>query len=143
MKSPSDYDSYTAIVLSFATLKEMKSDIQLRFYQTLLALLGISVLVKMTWPRLRRILRFSNSSNWPVVRATVEEATVQLWDRASTYRAEVVYSYEVGGEYYSGRYTSDSPSEEEANAVISEHPKGLTLWVHVNPANPELSDLIP
>lgn len=73
----------------------------------------------------------------------MEEATVQLWDGASTYRAEVVYSYEVGGEYYGGRYTSDSPSEKEANAVITEHPKGLTLWVHVNPANPELSDLIP
>jgi hypothetical protein len=102
------YDSYTAIFLSFATLKEMKADIQLRLNQTLLALLGISVLVAKTWPRLRRFLRFSNSSNWPVVRATVEEATVQLWDRASTYRAEVVYSYEVGGEYYSGRYTSDS-----------------------------------
>lgn len=137
------YDSYTAIFLSFATLKEMKPEIEVRLDQTLLALLGISVLVKKTWPRLRRFLRFSNSSNWPVARATVEEVTVQLWDRASTYRAEVVYSYEVDGEYYSGRYTLDSPSEEEATAVISDHPKGLTLWVHVNPANPELSDLIP
>ena len=121
----------------------MKPEIEVRLDQTLLALLGISVLVKKTWPRLRRFLRFSDSSNWPVVRATVEEATVQLRDRASTYRAEVVYSYEVDGEYYGGRYTLDSRSEEKANAVISEHPKGLILWVHVNPANHELSDLIP
>jgi hypothetical protein len=142
VKSPY-YDSHTAIFLSFATLEEVKLDIQLFLRLTRLTVLVFGGLLVKTWPRLRRFLRFSNSSNWPVVRATVEEATVQLWDGASTYRAEVVYSYEIGGEYYSGRYTSDSPSEKEANAVISEHPKGLTLWVHVNPANPELSDLIP
>ena len=139
----SDYDRYTVILLSFATLKEMKPVIQLYLSLMRLAVLVFGGLLVKTWPRLRRFFRFSNSSNWPVVRATVEEATVHLWDGASTYRAEVVYSYEVGGEYYSGRYTSDSPSEREANALITEHPKGLTLWVHVNPANPELSDLIP
>jgi len=120
----------------------MKPVIQLYLSLMRLAVLVFGGLLVKTWPQLRRFLLFSNSANWPVVRATVEEATVTFWD-GSAYRAEVVYSYEVGGEYYSGRYTSDSPSEEKANAVIREHPKGLTLWVHVDPANHELSDLIP
>ena len=77
--------------------------------------------------------------------ATVEEVNVQAhYGRSSTtYRAEVVYSFQVGGEYYSGRYTTDSFSEEDANAVASNYPKGSTMQVHVNPAQPEVSDLIP
>jgi len=77
--------------------------------------------------------------------ATVEEATVQThYGRSSTtYRAEVVYSYQVGGEYYSDRYTTDSFSEEDANAIASKHPKGSTMQIHVNPAKPEVSDLNP
>ena len=77
--------------------------------------------------------------------ATVEEATVEAhYGRSSTtYSAEVVYSYQVGGEYYSGRYMADSFSEGDANAIASTHPKGSTMQIHVNPANPEVSDLIP
>ena len=77
--------------------------------------------------------------------ATVEEVTVQARHSRSstTYRAEIVYSYQVGGEYYSGRYTTDSFSEEDANAVANKYPKGSTMQVHVNPAKPEVSDLTP
>lgn len=77
--------------------------------------------------------------------ATVEEVTVQAhYGRSSTtYRAEIVYSYQVGGAYYSGRYTTDSFSEEDANAVADKYPKGSTMQVHVNPAESEMSDLIP
>jgi hypothetical protein len=76
---------------------------------------------------------------------TVEEVTVQAHcgRSSTTYRAEVVYSYQVGDEYYSGRYTTDSFSEEEANAVVNKCPKGSTMQIHVNPAKPEVSDLIP
>jgi len=57
--------------------------------------------------------------------ATVEEVTVQAhYGRSSTtFRAEIAYSYQVGGEYYSGLYTTDSFLEEDANAVANKHPK--------------------
>ncbi len=115
------------------------------FDLSFLALFGIALLVAATWPGPWRFARFSDSSNWPMMPATVEEVTVQAhYGRSSTtYRAEVVYSYRVGGEYYSGRYTTDSFSEEEANAVVSKCPKGSAMQVHVNPAKPEVSDLIP
>jgi len=115
------------------------------FDLSFLALFGVALLVAATWPGPWRFVRFSGSSNWPMMLATVEEVTVQAHYRRSstTYRAEVVYSYQVGGEYYSGRYTTDLFSEEEANAVASKYPKGSTMQVHVNPAKPAVSDLIP
>jgi Protein of unknown function (DUF3592) len=115
------------------------------FDLSFLALLGIALLVAATWPGPWRFIRSSDSSNWPMMPATVEEVTVQAhYGRSSTtYRAEVVYSYQVGAEYYSGRYTTDSFSEEDANAVASKYPKSATTQIHVNPAKPEVSDLIP
>ena len=109
------------------------------------ALFGIALLVAATWPGPWRFVRFSNSSNWPLMPATVEEVAVHAhFGRSSTtYRTEVVYSYQIGGEYYSGRYATDSFSEEDANAVASKYPKGATMQIHVNPAKPEVSDLIP
>src|SRR5579863_1359549 len=115
------------------------------FDLSFLILFGIALLVAATWPGPRRFARFSDSSNWPMMLGTVEEATVEAhYGRSSTtYRAEIVYSYQIGGEYYSGRYTTDSFSEEEANAVANKYPKGSTMQVHVNPAKPEASDLVP
>jgi hypothetical protein len=115
------------------------------FDLSFLALFGIALLVAATWPGLWRFARFSDSSNWPMMPATVEEVTVQAhYGRSSTtYRAEIVYSYQVGGEYYSGRYMADSFSEEDANAIASRYPKGSTIQIHVNPARPEASDLAP
>jgi hypothetical protein len=97
-----------------------------------------------TWSRLKRFLQFSDSSNWPIILATVEEVKVQPhYGRSSTtYCAEVLYSYQVGGEYYSGRYAADSFVEEDANAVVREHPKGSTLQIQVSPANPKRSVVI-
>jgi hypothetical protein len=115
------------------------------FDLSFLALFGIALLVAITWPGLRRFVPFSNSSNWPMMPATIEEVTVQAdYGRSSTtYRTEVAYSYQVGGEYYSGRYTTDSFSEEEAKSIARRHPKGSTVQIHVNPTKPEVSDLIP
>ena len=115
------------------------------FDLSFLALFGIALLVAATWRGPGRFGRFSDSSGWPMVPAAVEEVTVQAhYGRSSTtYRAEIVYSYQVGGEYYSGRYTTDSFSEEDANAAANKHPKGSTMQVHVNPAKPDVSDFIP
>jgi Protein of unknown function (DUF3592) len=109
------------------------------------ALFGIGLLVAIRWPRLWRSVQFSDSSNWPMMPATVEEVNVEAHYRRSstTYTAEVVYSYQVGGEYYSGRYTAESFSEEDANAIASKHPRASKVQIHVNPAKPEVSDLIP
>jgi hypothetical protein len=126
-------------------LIQNSSVMPLWFDLSFLALFGIALLLAVTWPRLWRSVRFSDSSNWPIMPATVEEVNVQThYGRSSTtYSAEVVYSYQVGSEYYSGRYTADSFSEEDANAIASRYPKGSTMQIHVNPAKPEVSDLAP
>lgn len=97
-----------------------------------------------TWQRLKPSFQFSDSSSWPIILATVEEVTVQAHYRRSstTFTAEVAYSYQVDGEYYSGRHSAESFTEQEANAVARAHPKGSTVQVHVSPAKPDRSILI-
>ena len=60
--------------------------------------------------RIWRTVRFPGSSGWPLVPATVEQGIVHtypVWGlklpgRSQSYRAEIIYSYSVDGEYYSG-----------------------------------------
>jgi Protein of unknown function (DUF3592) len=141
----SDIGDYRNHYSPMPLLVQNGSVMPLWFDLLFLALFGIALVVAATWPGLRRFGRFSSSSNWQMMPATVEEVTVQVsYGRSSTtYRTEVVYSYQVSGEYYSGRYKTDSFSEEDANAVASKFPKGSTMQIHVNPAQPGASDMIP
>ena len=93
--------------------------------------------------RIWRAVRFPGSSGWPLVPATVEQAIVDTHSgRSKSYRAEIIYSYSVDGEYYSGRYECDFVwSEYEADDFAAQYPKGTTIQVHVSPAKPELSVL--
>jgi hypothetical protein len=62
----------------------------------------------------------------------------------TTYRAEIIYSYHVGSEYYSGCYKGDlCSSEAEADGLIQQYPKGTTIQIRVHSRKPELSVLGP
>ena len=100
--------------------------------------------------RIWRTVRFPGSSGWPLVPATVEQGIVHtypVWGlklpgRSQSYRAEIIYSYSVDGEYYSGWYEGDFLwSKHEADDFVAQYPKGTTIQVHVSSAKPELSVL--
>ncbi len=103
------------------------------------------VVASYKWPRIRRVLSVRGSSRWLLTTATVEQVLVHSYSGRSgvwAYRPEVVYSYEVGGEFYSGKYEGElSSSEVEANALAQQYPKGTRLHVRVNPRKPEVSAL--
>ena len=111
---------------------------------TLLALAALAVAI-IKWPRLRQTLRFPSSSNWPIISATVEQVLVHSYSGrggTTTYRAEVVYSYQIDGEYYGGRYMGDlMSSETDVDDLVRATPKGTTLQIHVHPTRPQLSVL--
>jgi hypothetical protein len=59
----------------------------------------------------------------------------------TTYRAEMVYSYQVMGEYYAGRYKGDLLPEAELDDFVRHFPKGANVQIRVNPAKPQISVL--
>jgi len=114
--------------------------------EQLLTLFGLVLLIVAIakWPRLWRVLRFPNSSNWPTLPATVEQVHVRSYSgrTGTTYRAEISYSYQVNGDYHAGYYKGDlCSSEAEVDDFVEQFPKGTTVEVHVHPQRPELSVL--
>ena len=112
-------------------------------YALLIVGLAIVVAIK-NWPRIWVALRFPGSSSWPAIPAIVEQGIVHTYSGRSskTYRAEIIYSYKVSGEYYSGRYEGDlCHSEAEVKDLIEQYPKGAPLQVHVHPTRREVSVL--
>ena len=112
---------------------------------TIAILAGLAVVI-MKWPRLWRFLRFPSSSIWPTMPAIVEQVVVHSYSgrNGTTYRAEVVYSYQVSGEYYAGRQMGDLVSSEgELDDIVGQYPKGTTVQIRVHPAKPRLSVLSP
>jgi Protein of unknown function (DUF3592) len=114
----------------------MKSDVWLLLFSF------AAVFAIMTGPRIWRALRFSSSASWPTLPATVEQVLVHS-DRGRigrTYRAEILYSYQESGKYYSGSYIGPlCLSEDEANLLVDAYPKGTILQVHVHPTMPTFS----
>ena len=114
----------------------------MKSYALLIAALAIVLAIKY-WLRIWVALRFPGSSSWSTISAVVEQGIVHTYSgRSETYRAEIIYSYKLRGEYYSGRYQRDlCYSEAEAEDLIEQYPKGAALQVHVHPTRPELSVL--
>ena len=114
----------------------MKSDVWLLIF-SFAAVFGI-----MIGPRIWRALHFSGSASWPTVPATVEQVLVHS-DRGRigrTYRAEILYSYQESGKYYSGSYLGAlCLSEDEAKLLVDAYPEGTILQVHVHPTIPTFS----
>jgi hypothetical protein len=110
----------------------------------LLIVVSVIVVATQMWPRMWGALRFRGSNSWPTFSAIVEQGIVHTYSGRSsrTFRAELIYSYQVGGEYYSGRYVGDlSFSEAEVEDFVAQFPKGALLQVHVHPGRPDLSVL--
>jgi|SRR5262245_20641771 len=110
----------------------------------LLIVVSVIVVAIQMWPRIWGALRFSGSGGWPTFSAIVEQGMVHTYSGRSsrTFRAELIYSYQVSGEYYSGHYEGDLCfSEAEAEDLIEQYPKGAPLQIHVHPRRPELSVL--
>jgi hypothetical protein len=114
----------------------MKSNVWLLLFS------AAAVFAIMTGPRIWRALRFSGSASWPTLPATVEQVLVHSYRGriGTTYRAEILYSYQEGGKYYSGSYIGAlCLSEHEANVFVDAYPKGTIVQVHVNPTKPTFS----
>jgi uncharacterized protein DUF3592 len=110
---------------------------------TVLAVAALSVAI-IKWPRIWRMLRFPSSSSWPTSTAIVEQAVVQSYSGGdgTTYRAEIMYSYQVNGEHYGGCCMGDLLlSEAAADRIVEQYPKGTTVQIHVHPTKPQLSFL--
>jgi len=98
------------------------------------------------WPGIWVALRFPESDSWPIISATVEQEIVYVMaspgHSVPSFHAEITYSYQVSGEYYSGRYkVGVCNSEAEAEDLIKPYPKGSALQIRVHPRKPELSVL--
>ena len=114
----------------------MKTDVWLLLFSF------AAVFAIMTGPRIWRALRFSRSASWPTQSATVEHVVVRS-NRGRigmTYRAEILYSYQESGQYYTGSYIGAlCLSEDEAKLLVDAYPKGTILQVHVHPTIPTFS----
>jgi Protein of unknown function (DUF3592) len=109
----------------------------------LMILAVLFVVVSQRWPRIWTDLRYRDSARWPIISATVEQATFSTYhaEGHTIYEAEITYSYQVKGEYYSGRYTEQCNSESEAEELVSQYPKGSDVQIHVRPTDPGVSVL--
>lgn len=88
------------------------------------------------------------SQNWPSTRGQVTKAHVQQsyhtdsdGDRHYFYSPVVEYTYEVGGQVYTGRtirfgFNPSFGSEAKAQAALASYPVGAQVTVYYNPDNP-------
>lgn len=114
----------------------MKSDVSLLLFSAAV------VFAIMMGPRIWQALRFSGSASWPTLPATVEQVLVHSYSGriGMTYRAEILYSYQESGKYYSGSYMGAlCMSKYEANLLVDAYPEGTILQVHVHPTKPTFS----
>lgn len=83
------------------------------------------------------------SRSWPTVEGKVISSSVdsQRSDKGgTTYHAEVLYEYKVGGQTQSahdvafGAYGSSNPSH--ARNIVNKYPAGSDITVHYSPSNP-------
>jgi len=84
-----------------------------------------------------RQVRSSTAQSWPVVEGMVESTSVRVEGFGNNEHeiAEVNYSYQVAGEFYSGAHEVGSRIEFEW------FPTGSRLVVHYKPSNPSVSFL--
>ncbi|HWY57320.1 MAG TPA: DUF3592 domain-containing protein [Terriglobales bacterium] len=105
---------------------------------TFLLTVGVLVTLELTqWHK------FHGSGSWPIAQATVESAEVrEVRTRHSHYyRAELAYSYAIGGSYYSGRFTKDFADESQA-WDYAKRARAKTVGVRFHPKKFEPSRLV-
>lgn len=87
--------------------------------------------------------RDCQAQSWPKVQATIEESEAREVRTRSTHYfvAQFAYSYEVDGEYYSGRYERTFDTESEASDY-EQALRGGKIPVSVNPKKPDDSQVL-
>jgi len=106
----------------------------------LLILLVFGILVSIQqWPELPRYIR---SSKWPTIPGTVEKGEVSTLPGRGTrlVTAQLGYSYQLNGTYYSGYHTETFTDEQKARSYV-DGLKGQVVQVSYNPRKPEISVL--
>jgi hypothetical protein len=98
------------------------------------ALFALSAAAGMSyWIRTRR------AQSWPLTQGTLWQSNVRIQDKS--WVGELIYSYKVEGEYYSGTHLLKARSEKKAEALV-EAWKGRMLLVRYAPTQPDVSVLL-
>jgi Protein of unknown function (DUF3592) len=115
------------------------------FVLLILLVVGLLLTIK-RWPEWFRLAR---SARWPTVPGTVEGGEVSSrrgrsrGDQAiETATANLAYSYQLNGTYYSGYHIAVFDDEQEAWSYI-DGLKGETVQVSYNRRRPDISVLRP
>ena len=96
---------------------------------------------------IRNFNRARESITWPTIEGHVirSEMTWGSSHDSTTYKAEVLYNYQLSSVTYSsnrvgfGDYGSSDSSH--ARTILNRYPTGISVQVHYNPKSPELSVL--
>lgn len=87
--------------------------------------------------RVRRAQIRTGAHAWTWTQGRVENAFVRPEDDGLV--AEVLYSYQVEGEYYSGSYVERVRNESSGERVVQQYPTGTQISLRYNPARPQQS----
>ena len=93
-----------------------------------------------------RWIQRGRGESWPLADGRIDSAqiskpTFSLSVKNGHYLAELLYSYSFAGVSYSGRYTRDIPTADEAEEFIRDL-QGKAIAVHYNPEKPSRSALL-
>lgn len=118
--------------------------IGVRLFSSVFILIGGAIL----YSGVKSLFEANASKSWPTVQGKVISSSVDSKSSSkggTTYHAEVLYEYRVGGETHSsndvayGSYGSSNPSH--ARSIVNKYPAGKEVTVHYSPSNPSKSVL--
>ena len=103
---------------------------------------GIAGLISPAWKWFQK----KRASEWPVTEGRIDSAAIakppfSLFSKRAPYKGILSYSYTSAGGSYTGSYTRDFYSEEEAEAFIRGL-EGQALAIHYKPSKPSSSALL-
>jgi uncharacterized protein DUF3592 len=101
-------------------------------FEYLLKALVYAVRVTMHWPKI------AGSGQWPLTNATVT-APPRISEGLGCPTAEIVYSFRVNGELYTGLHEEAFLSTDSMTDYIERFTEGRHVVVLVKPNNPEVS----
>jgi hypothetical protein len=88
-----------------------------------------------------RHVRVIGSSAWPMGNGRVFDTAI-VQDDIQGWAAEITYSYEAFGEYYSGVYRRGFRRKKKAEAFIERLPRETPIPVRYKAERPELSTVL-
>lgn len=104
---------------------------------TLWLTLSILTLGALTVLWLRRRMKLQRARTWPIAAGQVESTEVRL-EGAGTqqprYVADVIYSYNLNGQRYSGHLRRSFLLNGRAHKWIESYPKDSAITIHYDPA---------